>query len=99
MNALPHFRADVDGVGIHVHPRARPRVRRRCRSSSRTAGPARSSRCSRSSRSWPIPAAHGGDPADAFDVVVPSVPRLRVLRPADDARDDPEPRGRAVGAS
>ena len=48
--------------------------RRRCRCSSPMAGPARSSRCSPSSRSSADPAAHGGDPADAFDVVVPSVP-------------------------
>ena len=39
MNAVPHFRARVDGVGI--------RGRRRCRCSSPTAGPAHSSRCSR----------------------------------------------------
>ena len=30
----------------------------------------------------PIRASHGGDPADAFHLVVPSIPGLRVLRPA-----------------
>ncbi len=46
MNAVPHFRAQVDGVGIHlIHQRGRGP--RRCRCSSPTAGPAPSSRCSR----------------------------------------------------
>jgi pimeloyl-ACP methyl ester carboxylesterase len=73
MNALPHFRASVDGVGIHfIHARGR--------------GPAPMPLLV--THGWPSsfvemlpliphlsdPAAHGGDPADAFDVVVPSVP-------------------------
>jgi pimeloyl-ACP methyl ester carboxylesterase len=73
MNALPHFRADVDGLGIHfIHARGR--------------GPAPLPLLV--THGWPSsfvemlplvpllsdPAAHGGDPADAFDVVVPSVP-------------------------
>lgn len=73
MNALPHYRVEIDDVPIHfVHERGRgpdpvPIVL---------------------SHGWPWtfwdyrkvigpltdPAAHGGDPADAFDVVVPSLP-------------------------
>jgi pimeloyl-ACP methyl ester carboxylesterase len=73
MNALPHFRADVDGPGIHfIHARGR--------------GPAPLPLIV--THGWPSsfaemlelvplladPGAHGGDPADAFDVIVPSVP-------------------------
>ena len=73
MNALPHFRAQVDGAGIHfIHARGR--------------GPAPMPLLV--THGWPSsfvemleiiplladPGAHGGDPADAFDVVVPSVP-------------------------
>jgi pimeloyl-ACP methyl ester carboxylesterase len=73
MNALPHFRAEVEGVGIHViHMRGR--------------GPAPMPLLI--THGWPSsfvemlaliplladPGAHGGDPADAFDVIVPSVP-------------------------
>lgn len=73
INRLPHFMADVDGLDLHfVHqrgkgPRPLPLL---------------------ISHGWPgsfyemmdvigplsDPAAHGGDPADAFDVVVPSLP-------------------------
>jgi pimeloyl-ACP methyl ester carboxylesterase len=73
MNAAPHFRARVDGVGIHlIHQRGR--------------GPAPLPLLI--THGWPSsfvemlalvplladPGAHGGDPADAFDVIVPSVP-------------------------
>jgi pimeloyl-ACP methyl ester carboxylesterase len=73
MNALPHFRANVDGCGIHlVHMRGR--------------GPAPMPLLI--THGWPSsfvemlhliplladPGAHGGDPADAFDVIVPSIP-------------------------
>jgi pimeloyl-ACP methyl ester carboxylesterase len=73
INALPHFRVDVDGLGIHViHARGR--------------GPAPLPLLI--THGWPSsfvemvaliplladPGAHGGDPRDAFDVVVPSVP-------------------------
>lgn len=73
MNRLPHFRARVDGLGIHfIHARGR--------------GPRPLPLLI--THGWPSsfvemleliplladPAAHGGDPADAFDVVVPSVP-------------------------
>jgi pimeloyl-ACP methyl ester carboxylesterase len=73
LNELPHYRATVDGVGIHfIHVPAAtgsglPLVL---------------------SHGWPDsfwrflkvvplltdPGAHGGDPADAFDVVIPSLP-------------------------
>jgi pimeloyl-ACP methyl ester carboxylesterase len=73
MNALPHFRAQVEGVGVHfIHVRGR--------------GPAPMPLLV--THGWPSsfiemleiiplladPGAHGGDPADAFDVVAPSVP-------------------------
>jgi pimeloyl-ACP methyl ester carboxylesterase len=73
MNALPHFLARVEGVGIHlIHARGR--------------GPAPMPLLI--THGWPSsfvemlalvplladPRAHGGDPADAFDVIVPSVP-------------------------
>ena len=42
LNALPQFITEIDGLDIHfVHVRSS--MRTRCRSSSRTAGPARSS--------------------------------------------------------
>jgi pimeloyl-ACP methyl ester carboxylesterase len=73
LNALPQFRAEIDGLGIHLlhvrspHPDALPLV---------------------ITHGWPgsiveflkvigpltDPAAHGGDPADAFHVVCPSLP-------------------------
>lgn len=73
INAFPNFRAEIDGVPIHfihrkgVGPRPVPLI---------------------VTHGWPWsfwdmnriigpladPAAHGGDPADAFDVVVPSLP-------------------------
>jgi pimeloyl-ACP methyl ester carboxylesterase len=73
MNSFPHFQAEVDGTGIHfIHvrgqgPRPLPLIL---------------------THGWPStfyemlkiipllidPAAHGGDPADAFDVIIPSLP-------------------------
>jgi pimeloyl-ACP methyl ester carboxylesterase len=73
LNALPQFRTDIDGLGIHLlhvrspHADALPLVL---------------------THGWPgsvvefldvigpltDPAAHGGDPADAFHVVCPSLP-------------------------
>jgi pimeloyl-ACP methyl ester carboxylesterase len=73
MNALPHFRAEVDGLGLHfIHLRGR--------------GPAPMPLLI--THGWPSsfvemlaliplladPGAHGGDPVDAFDVIVPSIP-------------------------
>ncbi|HEY1568358.1 MAG TPA: epoxide hydrolase [Solirubrobacteraceae bacterium] len=73
LNVVPQFRAEIDGLGIHFlhlrspEPRATPLVM---------------------THGWPgsvvefldvigpltDPAAHGGDPADAFDVVCPAPP-------------------------
>ena len=73
LNEFDHFRTNVDGLGVHfIHQRGKgpdpfPLV---------------------ISHGWPgsvvemlqiipmltDPAAHGGDPADSFDVVVPSLP-------------------------
>jgi pimeloyl-ACP methyl ester carboxylesterase len=73
INRFPHFRATVDGVRLHfVHERGR--------------GPAPLPLIL--THGWPStfyellplvplltdPASHGGDPADAFDVVIPSLP-------------------------
>ena len=73
LNRLPHFRAEVDGYGLHfIHQRGH--------------GPAPLPLLI--SHGWPDsfagftdiigpltdPAAYGGDPADAFDVVIPSLP-------------------------
>jgi pimeloyl-ACP methyl ester carboxylesterase len=73
MNAFPHFRANVNGLGVHfIHAR----------------GQGHRPLPLLVTHGWPSsfvemldliplladPAAHGGDPADAFDVVVPSVP-------------------------
>jgi len=73
LNRFPHFRATVDGVGLHfVHAR----------------GQSPQPLPLLLTHGWPDsflrmvkllplltdPAAHGGDPADAFDVIVPSIP-------------------------
>ncbi|TFD93382.1 epoxide hydrolase [Cryobacterium lactosi] len=75
LNRLPRFRADVSGLGIHfVHARA--------------ATPVAPALPLVLSHGWPDsfwryakviplltdPGAHGADPADAFDVVVPDLP-------------------------
>src|SRR5215213_7580799 len=58
LNAFPHFRAEVDGFGVHfIH--------------------ARPGSVAEMLKVLPLltdPAAHGGPAADAFDVVVPSLP-------------------------
>jgi pimeloyl-ACP methyl ester carboxylesterase len=73
LNAFPHYRVDIDGEAIHfVHIRGK--------------GPAPKPLIM--THGWPSsfaewlrigpmladPAAHGGDPADAFDVIIPSLP-------------------------
>src|ERR1043166_8767983 len=73
LNAWHHYRAEVDGLGIHfIHERGK--------------GPKPFPLIL--THGWPStfvemlkiiplltdPASHGGDPADAFDVVVPSLP-------------------------
>jgi pimeloyl-ACP methyl ester carboxylesterase len=73
LNAFPQFRTDIDGVGIHfMHVRS----------------PVESAQPLVMTHGWPgsvvefhkvigpltDPVAHGGDPADAFHVVCPSLP-------------------------
>ena len=90
LNAFPQFTTEIDGQNIHFlhvrspEPDALPLIL---------------------THGWPgsvveflnvigpltDPRAHGGDPADAFHVVVPSHPRLRLLRPDRRARLGPEP--------
>ena len=54
LSALPHFMTEIDGLDIHfIHVRSDTPTR--CRSSSPTGGPARSSSCSRSSTRSPTP--------------------------------------------
>ena len=83
INALPNFIVDVDGQPIHyVHvpgrgPNPRPIVLTHGYPWSfwdyrKVIGPLSD------------PAAHGGDPADAFDVIVPSVPGYVFSAPARD---------------
>jgi pimeloyl-ACP methyl ester carboxylesterase len=73
LNRLPQFRVEVDGIGVHfVHARG--------------AGPnplpiilthGWPDTFARFQKIMPLltdPARHGGDPADSFDVVVPSIP-------------------------
>ena len=75
---------EVDGQRIHfARTRARPSPTR-CRCSSVHGWPGLGRRVPRRARAAHRPVAHGGDPADAFHVVAPSLPGLRVLRP--DAR-------------
>jgi pimeloyl-ACP methyl ester carboxylesterase len=73
LNRFHHYRAEVDGVGVHfIHERGRgprplPLVL--------THGyPDSFVRFLKLIPRLTDPAAHGGDPADAFDVVVPSLP-------------------------
>jgi Epoxide hydrolase N terminus len=54
LNTLPYFMTEIDGLDIHSFTSART-MTMRCRSSSRTGGPARSSSSSRSSARSPIP--------------------------------------------
>lgn len=73
MNAWPHFRTDIDGFPIHfIHVKG--------------AGPAPMPLILNHGWPWTFwdfrkvigpltdPAAYGGDPADAFDLVIPSLP-------------------------
>ena len=82
LNALPQFKTKIDGLDIHfIHVKSRHE----------TALPLIIT------HGWPgsviemidvigpltDPTAYGGTEADAFDVVIPSLPGLWVLRPAD----------------
>ncbi|MFE7034984.1 epoxide hydrolase family protein [Streptomyces sp. NPDC057621] len=80
LNTLPHARVELDGIPVHfVHVRGRGPAPRPLLMShgfpwtfwdfQRVLGPLTD------------PAAHGGDPADAFDVVVPSLPGFALSTP------------------
>jgi len=73
INRFAHFRADVDGIGIHyIHERGNGR---HCLPLVLTHGfPDSFLRFAKIIPLLTDPAAHGGDAADAFDVVVPSLP-------------------------
>jgi pimeloyl-ACP methyl ester carboxylesterase len=77
MNAWPHFRTQIDGFPIHfIHVKGK----------TAESGPAPMPLILNHGWPWTFwdfrkvlgpltdPAAHGGDPADAFDVVIPSLP-------------------------
>jgi hypothetical protein len=73
LNALPNYRTEIDGIGIHfIHQRGRgpnplPIVL--------THGfPDSILRFAKVIDLLADPGSHGGNPADAFDVVVPSLP-------------------------
>ena len=98
IDGFAHFRAEVEGLGIHfIHERGR--------------GPAPIPLVV--THGWPSsftemleliprltdPARHGADPADSFDVVVPSVPGFGFSDRARRARHDAIPGGRPVGAA
>lgn len=80
MNALPQFRTTIDGVPVHlIHVRGK--------------GPAPMPLIINHGWPWTFwdmrkiigplsdPAAHGGDPADSFDVVAPSLPGFAFSSP------------------
>lgn len=84
INALPHFRTQIDGVPIHfIHVRGK----------GRSGGPAPMPIMLNHGWPWTFwdfrevigpladPGAHGGDPADAFDVIVPSLPGFAFSTP------------------
>ena len=82
---LPQFRAEIDGRGIHfIHERGRGPAPLPLAADARLPGfvPA-------VLKLIPLltdPAAHGGDAADAFDVVVPSLPGYGFSEPPDRRR-------------
>ena len=98
MNAFDHFRTEIDGTGVHfIH----------------APSPVEGALPLLLTHGWPgsfvefldvieplrDPAAHGGDPADAFHVVVASLPRLRVLGADRRARLAPGSHRAGVGAA
>ena len=98
LNALPQFTTEIDGVDIHFihvrsqHDDALPLIMTHGWPGSviellETVGPLTD------------PTAHGGSAEDAFHLVLPVDPRLRLLRRADGARLGPRPRRAGLGAS
>ena len=97
MNAFPQFRVRLDGMPVHfIHRRAtgpetdadhaQPRLAVDLLGLPEVIGPLTD------------PAAHGGDPADAFDVVVPSLPGFGFSTPLE-GRDQRVEDRRPVGAA
>jgi hypothetical protein len=91
LNALPQFMTEIDGLDIHFihvklrHENALPVILIHGWPGSvvemlNVVGPVTD------------PTAHGASAEYAFDVVIPSIPGLRVLRQADDHRLGPRPR-------
>ena len=98
LNALPQFKTEIDGLDIHFihvksgHANALPLI---------------------ITHGWPgsviellevvgpltDPTAHGGAAADAFDLVLPSLPGLRLLGPSRPPPDGIPPASRAPGRS
>lgn len=73
LNALPHFRAIVDGIGIHfLHIRGRGGAPRALLLAN--GWPSSFIEYLRIAHALTDPAASGGDPDDAFDVVIPAMP-------------------------
>ena len=82
LNALPNFITGIDGLDIHfIHVRSRPRGRAAADRHPRLAG----SVIEQLKIIEPLtnPTAHGGTAADAFHLVIPSLPGARLLRQAD----------------
>ncbi len=72
---LPHFRVgSAVSASMSSTPERRTAAAPSCRCCSTTAGRTRSGATSRSFPLLTDPGAHGGDPADAFDVIVPDMP-------------------------
>ena len=98
LNALPQFMTEIDGLDIHfIHVRSKhedalPLILSHGWPGSvvellKTIGPLTD------------PTAHGGSAADAFHVVIPSMPGLRLLGQADRARLGPRPHRKRLGRS
>jgi pimeloyl-ACP methyl ester carboxylesterase len=89
LNAVPRFRIRIGGLGIHVmHVRAAAPARAALPLVLTHGWPDSSWRYSKVIALLTDPGAHGADPADAFDVVVPDIPGFGYSeRPAGAALD------------
>ena len=96
LNALPQFVTEIDGVDVHfvhvrsAHENALPLIMTHGWPGSviemlDTVGPLTD------------PTEHGGQPEDAFDLVLPSAARLRLLRRAGRGRLGPVPHRTGLG--
>ena len=96
LNEFPQFTTTIDGQNMHfLHVRSaeprRPAADHHARLA-RLGG-----RVPGRHRPADRPGRHGGDPADAFHLVIPSNPGLRVLRPDARAGLEREPDGPGLG--